>query len=264
MRRSLLLPFACFAFLAAPAGAALAQEPAPAPGYGQPQPGYGQTQPAPGYGQPPPGYGQTPPGYAPAPPGYGYGPPGYYPPAIPPPPPRPPASCCRWSVRFDPFDLIFQRLTFEGELALAGPFTLEIAPTYIFGYPDDNMTASGFALAANLGFYFDQPMHGFWIKAHAGYENFTATLTNPGLQSSTASAHASSAILGALLGSTLVFGRNGGFAFSGGIGLGVKTAPTITLTAPGDGVTVGPYTDTIYDKLDRLALLGTLGLGVAF
>ncbi len=247
--------------------------PAPPPPYPQPQqPGYGNyPQQQPGYGNYPqqqPGYGNYPqqqPGYAQP----GYYPQAYYnvpPPPGPPPPPKPiKPACCRWSLRFDPFDLLFRRLTFQGELAIAGPISIEIAPSWIFGSPYENFDAAGFSIGGNLAWYFlsGKALKGLWLKAHVGYENYDATLTNPALPSSSDTKTASSAVLGGMIGTTSVFGRNGGFAISGGIGIGVATADEITLVAPGDALRPG-YAAKLYDKSDRIRLLGSLGLGIAF
>jgi opacity protein-like surface antigen len=254
------------------ASAAAAQQPPAQPGYAQPgyaQPGYAQ----PGYGAPPPGYGAPPPGYGAPPPGYGYGAPppgyGYGPTPGPPPPPKPrKPSCCRWSVRFNPFDLLFRRMTFEGEVAVIGPLALEIDPSWIWGSPSENLDTTGFALGGNAVFYVSgDAFKGFWLKAHAGFETFEAVLTHPGDSSVKATQNVSSGILGGMLGSTSVFGRNGGFAISGGIGIGVALADPVSITAdptpafPDNGDSV---TATYYDKIDKIQLLGSLALGVAF
>ena len=260
------------------ASPAAAQQPPPQPGYGQPQPGYGQPQPGygqpqPGYGYGQPGYGQPPPGYGQPPPGYGYGAPppgyGYGPTPGPPPPPKPSRpSCCRWSARFDPFDLLFRRMTFEGELALVGPLAIEIAPSWIWGSPSENLDTTGFALAGNLAVYVQgDALKGFWIKGHLAYESFEATLTHPGFDGITGKADVSSAIVGGMLGSTSVFGRNGGFAISGGIGIGVALSDPVTVTAdptPLDEDNGDSVSATYYDKIDKIQLLGSLALGVAF
>src|SRR5262249_19686925 len=153
-------------------------------------------------------------------------------PAGPPPPPAPkPSTCCRWSVRMNPFDLIFRRLSFEGEVAIIGPLSVEVNGSWIFGALDENLDEKGYAFGTNVGFYFMnvgntsvKPLQGMWLKAHFGYENYRATLTNPDLQTSTTSSRLGSAILGAMIGSSTVFGQNGGFALSGGIGIGVALA----------------------------------------
>jgi len=175
------------------------------------------------------------------------------------------APCCRWSVRVDPFDLLFRRLTFQGELAIVGPLSIEFTPSWIFGSPDADLDAKGYSLAGNVAWYFlsGQAMRGLWLKAHAAYENYDITLTNPYLTGSTDTKTASSAVFGGMIGTTSVFGKNGGFAISGGIGIGVATADEITLIAPGDA-THASYVAKVYDKSSRIRLLGSLGLGVAF
>jgi hypothetical protein len=274
------------------------------PGYPQGQPGYPQGQPGyppqgqpgypppgyapqPGYGQAPPGYGQYPqqPGYPPngyPPPGYTYPPPGgqygygYQPPPGPPPPPVPkPSSCCRWSVRFNPLDLLLERkLTFEGEVGIIGPLSVELTPSWIFSSPFESISKKGYALGGNVTAYFlsGKMFQGMWVKAHFHYENFTATLTNPQQPLNPAkpdedtlfvSQRLSSAVLGGMFGSTSVWGRNGGFVLSGGIGFDVALASEVTLTAPGAGSIPGVQR-TLYSGLDKYRIVGSLGVGVAF
>jgi hypothetical protein len=204
----------------------------------------------------------------PAPPAYGVPP--AYPPfgGLPPPAPPPlPPACCRWSIRYDPFDLILRRLTIDAEVAIAGPFALALAPSWIFGSPYGGLDDKGFSVAANAVLYLSgKALRGLWVAAHVAYENHTATLANP------LAAHLvgppvrlSSAILGALFGSSLVFGQGGGFALSGGVGVGVATAGEAVITAPGDPSRGIPAASaTLYDGFDKVRLLGTLGLGVAF
>ena len=259
---------------------------APPPNYQQPPPNYQQPppnyqRPPPGYGPPPPGYGQQPgygqPGWSP-----GYGAPygqsrnayGFDPPEGPPPPMvQKEPSCCRWSLRFDPFDLVMRRMSFQAEVAVWGPIALEVNPTWIWGgEPYGGADKKGFAVSADAVFYLSgHAFHGWWLKAHGEYENFSATYANstqptagdPTLVSP--AKRLSSGVFGALIGSTLVFGNNGGFTLSGGIGVGVATAGETTLTAPGsaDG-RISAESVQLYTGLDRVRLLGSLALGVAF
>ena len=233
------------------------QQPAPpqgAPGTEQ-QPGYGNGQPGyPPGGAPQPGYGPA----APPQPGYG---PGYGPP--PPPPPKE-STCCRVAIRFDPFELLFRRLSFQGEVAIIGPLALEVEPSWIFGSGAENVNAKGFAIAGNVAFYLTgKAPQGFFIKAHAAYETFRATVTNPGYSKSLGSGQISSPIFGGMIGSSNVFGKNWGFNLSGGIGIGVATAGSQTVVAPGKG-SIAPYAVRFYDKGSSIQLLGSLGLGIAF
>jgi hypothetical protein len=206
--------------------------------------------------EPPPGYGQ------PAPPGYGYGAPpygyGYVPP--PPPPPRPPPKLLRWSLRYDPFDLISRRLTFQAEVAVYKLFALELDPSWIFGSPYSNVSGAGFALAGNAVFYLSgEAFRGMWLKARVGYESYTAVFTNPmNAMDMSLGTRLSSAVLGVLFGDTLVIPFNGGFALSGGIGVAFATAGAATLATPDGAAT------TLYTGFDKVRLLGSIGLGVAF
>ncbi|MFT3774919.1 MAG: hypothetical protein QM820_56955 [Minicystis sp.] len=229
------------------------------PQQGYPQQGYGQQ----GYGYGQQGYGQQPYGQQP----YGQPPYGQYGsvPEGPPPPPPPKPVSLRWSLRFDPFDLVMRRLTFQGEIAIAGPFAIEISPSWIFGSPYVGIDKKGIAVAANAVFYLSgTPFRGLWIKAHFAYENYSATYTNsfdPSLISEPQ--RIGSAIIGAMFGDTFVVPKSGGFALSGGIGVGVATAGKTEITAPGRGL-IPSDTAILYDGFDRVRILGTLGLGVAF
>ncbi|MSP25179.1 MAG: hypothetical protein EXR75_08445 [Myxococcales bacterium] len=225
--------------------------------------------------------------------GYAYGPPP--PPA--PPPLAPERACCLWSLRYDPFDLIYRRVTFEGEVAWGGlPFSAEVTGSWIFASPTEGLDQKGFDLGFNLAWYpGGEPLRGFWVKAHAELESFDATLSrtagntpigkpNPDLcdadsATGTCKKHVASPIFGVLLGSTQVFGRRGGFAVSGGFGVGAAVADSTSLevlpctsadVAAGDahcplaengGTALG---FRMYDESARIRLLGTLAIGVAF
>lgn len=190
--------------------------------------------------------------------GYGYEPP-------PPPPPPPPPKPLRWSVRYDPFDLIQRRLTLQAEVAVYKFFALEVDPSWIFGSPYSGIDGKGYAITGSAVFYLlGEAFRGFWLKAQAGYESSTATLTNPNDPSDVSQPQqVASAVLGVLFGDTWVIPRSGGFALSGGIGFGYATANKVTLTTNGS-VLAPPAQATLYDGFDKFRLLGTLGLGVAF
>ncbi len=209
----------------------------PAPGY-QPsyqQPAYQQQQPGyqqPGYQQPPPGY-QQPPNYQQ--PGYqqpGYPPPGYqqqpgyqpYPyqqtpysqPYIPPPPVR---TELKWSIRFNLFDLLFGRGTMEVEYAFAPPFSLTVAPQYIFADPrmdrDYNVTANGYGFYGELGVWVEgRPLRGYFLKGHAEHAEIK-------FHGDAADVSVTSTKLGIIFGSQSVYG--GWFTLAGGFGIAVDT-----------------------------------------
>jgi hypothetical protein len=256
--------------------------PQPVPQQGYPQQGYPQQgYPQQGYpqqGYPQQGYPQQ--GYPQQ--GYpqqgfpqGYGQPGgFAPPAGPPPPPAPkPATCCRWSARVDPFDLLFRRLTAQVEVAIVGPLALELTPSWIFDSPTEFLTEKGFSFGGNVAFYLSgKAFQGMWLKAHMAYESYDATLTHPNAPATSdgsvspfsATKSVSTGVFGAMIGSTSVFGRDGGFVISGGIGIGAATAGMVVLDAAGPSP-LDPHAQiTLFDKLDRIKLLGSLGLGVAF
>lgn len=301
MRYGLSLAVSCL--LTCLAGAASAQQPPPPqppppPGYGQPPPPqYGQPPP-PGYGPPQPGYGPPPPGYGPPPPGYGQPPPppGYGPPqpgyGTPPPPQRPveppPEETLLWSVRYNPFDLLFRRVTFEGEIALGSlPLSIEVVPSWIWDSPSQGRADSGLSIGARFAWYIQgDPLDGLFLKAHFAYEHYKATLygnldsENPGgtpadicdadSEDGTCSRTAKTAVVGLMLGNSLVIPGDGGFALTGGIGIGVALAEPLELRVDCTEADVianecsEGISTRIYDKIDKIQLLGSLSLGVTF
>ncbi|WP_437543883.1 hypothetical protein WME95_35060 [Sorangium sp. So ce327] len=179
-------------------------------------------------------------------------------PAGPPPPPKPPEStCCRWSVRYNALDLLFGKMTFEGEVTIIGPLTIGIAPSWIWGSLEDaSLDTTGYALAADVGVYVEgKALRGFWVKGRIGYESFEAVITPPGRLEGRGDV--SSVVLGGMVGSTNVLSRDGGFAMSGGFGIGVALADPVTITA-------GPYQYSFYEKAGKIKLMGSLSLGVVF
>jgi hypothetical protein len=168
-------------------------------------------------------------------------------------------------LRYDPFDLVYRRVTFQGEVAIYKLFALEVVPTWIFGSATSGVDAKGYALAGRAVFYLSgQAFRGFWLKAHVGYESYTATFTNPGDVNDVSSpTHLASAIIGVLFGDTWVIPRDGGFALSGGLGIGFATAGKVPLTANHSSF-ASPAEITLYDGFDKVRLLGSVGLGVAF
>jgi len=182
-----------------------------------------------------------------------------------PPPPPPPPKCCRWSARVNPFDLLFRRLSFEAEVAIWGPLAIQISPTWIFGSGTENLDASGWALAGDVGVYFEgKALRGFWLKGHVGYESFDATVTHPVFTDVSTTQNVSSAIVGGMIGNTTIFGRDGGFSLSGGIGIGVALADPVTIIAESKNPGVQSVGVTFYDKEGSIQILGTFGLGVTF
>jgi hypothetical protein len=145
-----------------------------------------------------------------------------------------------------------------------GPLTVEVAPSWIFGAPGDGIDAGGVSVLGALGVYFQgTPLRGFFLKGIAGFESFEATLQHPVLEDSMASGTVSSPIFGMLFGSSHVFGRNGGFHLSGGLGVDIRTGDQVTLRAPGNA-TVGDALVQFYDDDVTIGLLGSIGLGAAF
>lgn len=200
------------------------------------------------------------------------------PPSEPPPAPRedaPPATlpeavpqntCCRWSARFDPFQLIYQRVALEAEVKIAGDFSIGLEPAWIWGSNQPNLDQKGAQVLGFVGWTFSgRTLRGFWLRAVGGFEAFDATLTHPNNKDATTKKAISSGIVGAMIGNSVVFGQDGGFTLSGGIGLGVATANKTDLTVI-DTTTKEPtkYTVTFYDDGGRFRLLGSLGIGITY
>ena len=73
-----------------------------------------------------------------------------------------------------------RRMTFEAEVAIVKFFALEVAPSWIFGSPYDNVDEKGFDISANAVFYLSgEALRGFWLKAHFEYETFNAVTDEP-------------------------------------------------------------------------------------
>ena len=239
----------------APTAPAFAQAPAPEepPPAAQDTPPQGDPEQAPPQAYPP-GYGPPPGPVLPPPPE----------PVLPPPPP-PPSSCCRWSVRYDPFQLIYRRVALEAEVKIAGSFSLGVEPAWIWGGGTENLDEKGFQLLGFVGWTFSgATLRGFWVRAVGGFEAFDATLTHPNYKSITAKKSISSGIFGAMIGNSVVFGQDGGFTLSGGIGIGVATADKAVLVAASPNPNVPSARASYYDDSGRIRLLGSLGIGVTF
>lgn len=174
MRLSIaLLAAPCFLY----ALPALATEPQP-PG-SRPPPGYGQQQSPPSYyGQPPPGGGYygPPPGYYQPPPQGAYGPPpaGYAAPPAPPAPAAPPKGP-QWSVRWNPLDLLYGRISTGVEYAAAGPLTVGLTPGYVMSKPlfiTGDYDVKGWAIGGELGVWVEgDPFRGMALKLLLEHEN---------------------------------------------------------------------------------------------
>ncbi len=167
-------------------------------------------------------------------------------------------------MRFNAFDLLNRRLSFEGEVAVVGPLSVQLSPTWIFGTSTENLDASGWGLGGDVGVYFGgKPLRGFWLKGHAGYESFDATVTHPVQPKVPVTKNVSSWIVGGSIGNTTIFG-DGGFALSGGIGIGVALADPITIVAESKNPGIADVAAVFYDKAGSISILGSFGLGVAF
>jgi hypothetical protein len=188
------------------------------------------------------------------------------PPAPAPAAPEPPrSSCCRFSVRFDLFQLIFRRVAVEAEVKIAGPFSIGIEPAWIWGGPVANLDEQGFQLLGFAAWTFYGPvLRGFWVRVVAGFEAFDATLTHPDFADSQVKKGISSGIFGLMVGDSVVFGQNGGIALSGGIGAGVATSDAVEIITPSLDPDVAPARAQYYQDASRVKLLGSLGVGLTF
>ncbi len=179
--------------------------------------------------------------------------------------PEPPAGCCRFSTRFDAFQLIFRRLAFEAEVKIAGPFSVGATPAWIWGGSNETLSEQGFQL---LGFaawtFYGTALRGFWLRAVGGFEAFDATLTHPDFPDVKVKKGVATGIFGLMVGDSVVFGQDGGVAVSAGVGAGVATSDPIEIIAPSPDPDVPSARATYYQDASRVKLLGTLGLGVTF
>src|SRR5262249_10583288 len=139
--------------------------------------------------------------------------------------------------------------------------------------PSENLDEKGFSLAGDVGIYFEgQALRGFFLKAYAAYESFTATLTHPDFPDLPPDADSQkrlhTAVFGGTIGSTTIIGphggRDGGFILSGGIGIGVATADPVTLRVRSPISSVEDVEATYFDKVGRIRLLGSFALGAVF
>jgi hypothetical protein len=176
-----------------------------------------------------------------------------------------PSSCCRFSVRYDAFQLIFRRVAVEAEVKIAGPFSLGLTPAWIWGGSTANLDEQGFALMGFAAWTFYGPvLRGFWVRATFGFEVFDATLTHPDFADVKVEQGISSGVFGLMIGDSVVFGQNGGIALSGGIGAGVATSDAVEIIAPSPDPDVPPARAQYYQDASRVKLLGSLGVGVTF
>jgi len=252
---------ALFAVLVPSISAAQYGEPSSADGnvYVDPAPAGAGAQ-SPG-DQPPPAHGGP---YAPPPPQpYGYGglPPSYSP------PPPPERVGPLWNVRLNPFELLQGRASGAVEYAVGGPFSIGLAPTYVFGRPvtvsGDGYDVGGFALALQPAFWIDQhAFRGLALKVHLEHESVTYRIKAADGSEEKKSLGLNK--VGAMLGSQSIHG--GWFSFSWGIGIKkdlsydeAKHKVTCPGSAPGSNNCI--VADGQGNGWD---IIGELGLGVVF
>lgn len=175
------------------------------------------------------------------------------------------SECCRFSARFDAFQLVFRRVAIEAEVKIWGPFTVGLEPGWIWGGSTDLLNEQGAQLLGFFAWHFyGGPLRGFWLRAVGGFEAFDATLRHSRFEEVEVKKGVASGIFGLTVGTSVVFGQAWGFALSGGIGVGVATSDKTQLVAISPDPDVPSETATYYDGADRVKLLGSLGLGVTF
>ena len=180
-------------------------------------------------------------------------------------PMKAPSKCCRWSARFDPFQIIFRRVAFDAEIKIAGPFSVGVEPAWIFAGSNANLDEKGFGLLAYFGWTFSgRALRGFWVRAVGGFDAFDATLTHSKDETAQVKKSISTGIFGVMVGDSVVFGHDGGFTLSGGLGLGVATAPKTTLLVKSTNEDLAIERAVYFDDTGRFKLLGSLGVGVTF
>ncbi len=218
---------------------------AQAPGHG-PAPGYGQ----PAYGPPPPqpyGYGAPPPSYSAPPPPARIGP--------------------QLSVRFNPFDLLEGRASFGVDYAAGGPFTIGVAPSYVYGRPvyvsGDGYDVGGWALALQPGIWISGlPFRGLGLKLHLEHESVTYRIKTEDGSEEKKSLGLNK--IGAMLVSQSV--SSGWFSLSYGLGLKKNLSydeAKHTVTCP--GMPAGSNGCIVADGIGQgWEIIGELGLGVVF
>lgn len=206
------------------------------------------------YDNPPPGY-----SYA-DPPAHGGQSSGY----VPPPPKR---VGPEWNIRFNPFDLLEGRASGAVEYAVAGPLTVGVAPTYVYGRPvyEDNegYDVGGWAIALQPAFWFDErPFRGLALKLHLEHESVTYRIkTQDGSEEKTSLGLNK---IGAMIASQSIHG--GWFSLSYGFGLKKNLSfdkEKHTVTCP--GYPAGSKGCIVASGIGKgFEIVGELGLGVVF
>jgi hypothetical protein len=169
----------------------------------------------------------------------------------------------------DALKLLWGRLSFNGDLAVWGPFVVGVEPSWIWGSQERGLDENGFGINANVAIYVeDKPLNGLWVKAHGGYEYFQATLSHQG--GLTDSKPVSTGMFGLSVGGALVVSPKqggGGFIIDGGFGFSVATAEAVTLEVTDfdptqSGITIKKH--IYFGDWRRVMPLASMAVGVAF
>jgi hypothetical protein len=137
---------------------------------------------------------------------------------------------------------LFGRATGELEYAFAGPFSITIAPQYIFGDRradrNSNVTATGSGIYGELGLWVEgRPLRGYFLKAHAGHAWVKFHGDND------AEVDVPETKLGLMFGSQSIYG--GWFTLSGGFGVAIDTQSEDRDIPARDSKTNMPFTYTV-------------------
>lgn len=185
-----------------------------------------------------------------------------------PPPPPPKRTGPEWNVRFNPFDLLEGRASGAVEYAASGPFTVALAPTYVYGRPvyesdSGGYDVGGWAMALQPGIWFDgSPFRGLALKLHLEHESVTYRI-----KTSDGSEEKKSLGLNKVGAMIATQSLHGGW-FSLSYGFGIKKNLSYdeakhTVTCPGRAP--GSNGCIVADGIGRgFEIIGELGLGVVF
>ncbi len=192
---------------------------------------------------------------------YGYVPQG------PPPPAAAEAGGAAVVAPVRSFELVMRRLSFQGRSPSPGPSRIEVRAGVDLGRPTRASTRRASGSPANAVFYLSgQPFRGLWPKAHFAYENFTATYTNP--YDTTLCERAEAVQLRhprRHVRRHFVVPRSGGFALSAASGSAWPRRGRRRSRRRRPAARNIPGVDTtLYEGFDKVRILGTLGLGIAF
>jgi hypothetical protein len=124
------------------------------------------------------------------------------------------------SIRLNPLDLIFGKVSGDVEYALNDYVSLALGPEYIFGDPRQDssrgISASGVGAYGQVGFWIEgRPLRGYYLKAHFAHRSVI-------FQSDIDRLQVPETLIGAMFGSQSIYA--GWFTLSGGFGIAYDLA----------------------------------------